>query len=966
MTEEETIKINTGEIKGNIKKVINNQYVFLFSVLFLAVLLLLVSKIYGFGSGISVIASLSSAFTTNLLIYLLLALAISAVLAHYRKFKWMFLPVVIWLLVTTAILRTQNIDQLKDGKTGNYTLGPDLDPFLYLRHATEIDQGNLGPIDYFRKAPLGVKSYAYSNIMPWVIFYMYKVISMFSDQSLTYAAIITPVILFLISLVGFLLFIKETASFKFSKEKSWLIAILAGLFYAFTPAMLHRTVAGIPEIESLGMAFFWFAFLFFTLSFKAENKKKQILFGVLAGIFTGAMSWSWGGYRFIYMILSLTSITLFLFGNKRLFFVFSSWAIPALFIEFLKVKSITAMLSGFADIGFGAFVLFILLLDFALTKSKIKDKAILKKINLPDPVKTILIGIVLSLIIMTIISPSFIVNSFSSLIERLLYPFGRERVSLTVAENKAPYFTEALGSFGSLVWIFLLGNLILFYEATRHFGRKNKFWFNFFFIILLFALVFTRFSQGSMFNGENFLSKFVYLGSILLFVAVLFGTYIKAHIMKDEKTINDFNNLEFQYILILAFSFLAMVSMRGAVRLFFIISPMLIIPSAFVPTKLWEALKENKDDLTKLFIGIILIVSIFFFIGTFAKYSVETTLSVQGTVPSQYTQQWQKAMSWIRESTPENSIFVHWWDYGYWVQTIGERPTVTDGAHANAWWDHTTARYLLTTPNPETALSLMKTHNVSYLLIDSTDLGKYTAYSSIGSDANGDRFSQIPVMVFDPSQTVETAGREARLYQGTTIVDEDIVYTDGNGTNIFLPANSAYVIGMIIETQKNGNSISVMQPTTVFFYNNQQIRLPLRYAYSNGELMDFGTGIDGVARITQGLTLAGQGVSVDPMGAVIYLSPRVSKGLFAQLYLMDDVFNNYETVTLAYNQPDPIVESLRAQGLGLDDIVYFQGFRGPISIWKTEIPSNIIAREEFLSENGVYEYAGLDNLTFSM
>ena len=32
-------------------------------------------------------------------------------------------------------------------------------------------------------------------------------------------------------------------------------------------------------------------------------------------------------------------------------------------------------------------------------------------------------------------------------------------------------------------------------------------------------------------------------------------------------------------------------------------------------------------------------------------------------------------MSWVRENTPEESIFVHWWDYGYWVQYGFGKPT---------------------------------------------------------------------------------------------------------------------------------------------------------------------------------------------------------------------------------------------------------------------------------------------------
>jgi len=967
-----TIKINTGEIKGNIKKFINNKYTFLFSLLFILAILLLILKGAGIGSGIAFLTKLFAAFSTQILLLLLGALLISATLAHYRKFRWMFLPIIIWLVLTTAIVRTANIDQLKDVATGDYTLGPDLDPFLYLRHATEISEGRLQAIDYFRQAPLGTKNYAYTNIMPWVIFYIYKIVSTFSDVSLTYSAIITPVILFIISLIGFLLFVKTISSFKMSREQSWITAIIASIFYSFIPAMLHRTVAGIPEIESLGMAFFWFAFLFFTLAWKSENKKKQILLGVLAGIFTGAMSWSWGGYRYIYMILSLTILILFLFGKYRekISVVFSSWIIPVLIIDFLKLKSISPFLTSFGDITFGVFVWFIILLDFALSKSRIKDSAFLKKINIPDSLKSLVIGLILLIFIAFIVNPSFVSSSFSSLIERILYPFGKARISLTVAENKAPYFSEVLGSFGNLVWIFLLGSIMLFYKATEHFEKNKKVWFNTIFIVLIFALGFTRFSPGSMFNGENFISKVTYLGSILLFVLVLFFTYLKAHIRKDEKTIEDFNNITFHYILLLSFSFWAMISMRGAIRLFFMISPMLIIISSFVPVKLWVSLKNKKDDLAKLFTGIVLIVSLILMIGTFASYSAQTSDIAKNIVPSSYNQQWQKAMFWVKENTPNNSIFVHWWDYGYWVQTLGERPTVTDGGHPQDWYDYTTARYLLTTQKPETALSLMKTHNVSYLLIDSTDLGKYTAYSSIGSDSSGDRFSQVPVMLVDNSQTIENTERETRVYQGSTMVDEDIVY-NANGSNIFLPANRAFVVGMIIGISKNADSFIFSQPTAVFFYNDQQYRVPLRYVYYKGEVIDFRTGIEATARVMQQANLiGGQSINVDELGAVIYLSPKVSGDLFAQLYLMDDPFKNYQTIKIAHSEPDPFVASLRAQGLNLDEIVYFQGFRGPIKIWKTEYPNNIITRDEFLYRPEGWDtvngpWALLDNLQFT-
>jgi len=38
-------------------------------------------------------------------------------------------------------------------------------------------------------------------------------------------------------------------------------------------------------------------------------------------------------------------------------------------------------------------------------------------------------------------------------------------------------------------------------------------------------------------------------------------------------------------------------------------------------------------------------------------------------------------MSWVRENTNPGEVFVHWWDYGYWVEYLGERPTLADGGH---------------------------------------------------------------------------------------------------------------------------------------------------------------------------------------------------------------------------------------------------------------------------------------------
>jgi hypothetical protein len=737
--------------------------------------------------------------------------------------------------------------------------------------------------------------------------------------------------------------------------------------------MVHRTVAGIPELESLGMAFFWFAFLFISLAWKTENKKKQILFGVLAGIFTGAMSWTWGGYKYIYLAIFLTSFLIFLLekNKSKNRTIFSSWFISAIILEMLKERSFITAINSISDTGLALFLFGIIWFEFILFETPLKEKLKkLNKIKIPNSIKSLIILILLGLIIGLIISPEKIISIFVGLVERLLYPFGRERVGLTVSENQVPYFTDVISNFGNMFWLFFFGMIILFYEAIKHFNKKKKIFLFSSFVIFVTTFIFSRVSEKSqILNGETLISKILYLGGLIFFAVVLLWNYISAYKNKDDKTIQDFKEIDFSYLLILAISVLMIVSMRGAIRLFFIVSPFIVLVSSFLPIKIYE-FGKSKDSLTKLISLVALVIIILTMVGAFLSYSSSTVYAVKSTVPSSYNQQWQYAMEWVRDNTNEGSIFVHWWDYGYWVQALGERPTITDGGHYIAYWDHLTARYLLTTQKPETALSLMKSYNVSYLLIDSTDLGKYSAYSKIGGDENYDTFSSIPIGELDKSQTKETKNTTVTVYPLNGFVDEDIFYKEGD-KEIFISGPTyneygvisakAYLIGLVLRNEGE----KFYQPAAVFYFNNKQVNLPVRYLYYDGELIDFGTGIESIIKIIPSLNTVSGGLSLEEKGAAIYLSPKVSESLFAQLYLLNDPEDKYPTIKLAHSEQSSLVKQMFSNGYFGGEFIYYGGqIYGPIKIWDVDYSSDILVHEEFLEKSG--KYAGLDNLKFRL
>jgi dolichyl-diphosphooligosaccharide--protein glycosyltransferase len=65
-----------------------------------------------------------------------------------------------------------------------------------------------------------------------------------------------------------------------------------------------------------------------------------------------------------------------------------------------------------------------------------------------------------------------------------------------------------------------------------------------------------------------------------------------------------------------------------------------------------------------------------------ADYGV--TISNGGTVFS-HTQvsDWFQALNWINSNTPTNAVIISWWDYGYWVNVMGNRTVVADNATLN-------------------------------------------------------------------------------------------------------------------------------------------------------------------------------------------------------------------------------------------------------------------------------------------
>ena len=60
---------------------------------------------------------------------------------------------------------------------------------------------------------------------------------------------------------------------------------------------------------------------------------------------------------------------------------------------------------------------------------------------------------------------------------------------------------------------------------------------------------------------------------------------------------------------------------------------------------------------------------------------------------------WIDATQWLREHTPSDSIIFSWWDWGYYIQTLGERTTLADNSTLIDWQIEKIARTFMSSPD---------------------------------------------------------------------------------------------------------------------------------------------------------------------------------------------------------------------------------------------------------------------------
>jgi len=75
----------------------------------------------------------------------------------------------------------------------------------------------------------------------------------------------------------------------------------------------------------------------------------------------------------------------------------------------------------------------------------------------------------------------------------------------------------------------------------------------------------------------------------------------------------------------------------------------------------------------------------------------------------------REAYYWLRQNTPEDAVVMSWWDYGYQIAGMADRPTLVD----NNTWNNTHIATVgkAMSSNEDVAYPILRKHDVDYVLV---------------------------------------------------------------------------------------------------------------------------------------------------------------------------------------------------------------------------------------------------------
>ena len=447
--------------------------------------------------------------------------------------------------------------------------------------------------------------------------------------------------------------------------------MFSALMMAFSPAIIQRGNLGWFKSEPLGLFFGILAMYLFISAIKHKEIKYAIAKAIAGGLILGLANGSWGGIQYFSIPISLFFIALPFFRRDltipmyvaiafTAFTLITAAAFPRPGVSFVLGLPGIAMMAGTAFLVIAFFV---------------------KKISRPmvqtRNVAFVLIAFVaigMAFIVAgPYVSPSFrylnAINPFIGSIDPLVE---------SVAEHFTPTVADYFVDFSVLLMFAGLGGWLAF-------RRRND--------TAIFALL---------------------IG--------ITGVYVSATFARL---------LVFASVGIIVLAGLGLYEVTRSIMAYRVATA---TPAATGPTRLTAATREERrrmefasrghstsGQVVKIsyVIVMIMMLSIPMFYPSNSNWvssaDVPTAIANGGTGFRVQSDDWINAMDWLSKNTEPNAVIASWWDYGYWITTLGNKPTLADNATLNHTRIQSIAKMFVS--DEESGMKIAQDLKADYILV---------------------------------------------------------------------------------------------------------------------------------------------------------------------------------------------------------------------------------------------------------
>ena len=451
--------------------------------------------------------------------------------------------------------------------------------------------------------------------------------------------------------------------------------LLAASFMLITPGYISRSVAGSYDNEAI--AIFLLVFTFF-LWVKAE-KNGSIMWGALTALFYGYMVSAWGGYVFITNLIPLHAFVLVCMGrySSRLYISYTTWyalgtlaSMQVPFVGFLPIRSSDHM-SALGIFGLLQLVGFVEFLRAQLPGRQFQ---------------TLLVGIVLAvfgisffgLIILTV---SGTIAPWSGRFYSL-WDTGYAKIHIPIIASVSEHQPTAWPSFffdlSMMIWLFPAGVYLCFQNL------KDEHVF-----IIIYAVLSSYFA-GVMVRLMLTLTPVVCVAAALALSRIL-DTYLSAKSPKVEEHLNGSADAT---------------KSKPADSLRSVRQPLIGVYSGVS--------KAVVAGATALYL--LLFVLHCTWVTSNAYSSPSVVLASRLPDGSQHIiDDYREAYYWLRQNTKADAKVMSWWDYGYQIGGMADRPTLVD----NNTWNNTHIATVgkAMSSREEVSYPILRQHDVDYVLV---------------------------------------------------------------------------------------------------------------------------------------------------------------------------------------------------------------------------------------------------------